>query len=184
MKKIITLNKKDGSKVKAVIKILDISYIDKILDLQQEIYDLLEQKEFYSCSNREDFEKNLNVRGKIIGCITEETDELVAIGVYAKFEYGEENYGHDLDIKGEDLLQVANFESTIVHPEYRGNSLQKIIIENLEELAKADNIKCIGVTAAPDNKYSVENIKKLGFEIVKEKIKYGGLKRYVFRKNI
>jgi len=47
MKKIITLNKKDGSKVKAVIKILDISYIDKILDLQQEIYDLLEQKEFY-----------------------------------------------------------------------------------------------------------------------------------------
>jgi len=79
---------------------------------------------------------------------------------------------------------VANFESTIVHPEYRGNSLQKIIIENLEELAKADNIKCIGVTAAPDNKYSVENIKKLGFEIVKEKIKYGGLKRYVFRKNI
>ena len=35
-----------------------------------------------------------------------------------------------------------------------------------------------------DNKYSVDNIKSLGFEIVCEKLKYGGLRRYVFIKRI
>lgn len=55
----------------------------------------------------------------------EATDELVAIGVYAKFGYDEENYGYDIGVKGEELLYIANFESTIVHPDYRGNKLQK-----------------------------------------------------------
>lgn len=63
-------------------------------------------------------------------------------------------------------------------------SFKKILIEKLEELAKADNIKYICATAAPDNKYSSDNIKELGFEIVCEKEKYGGLRRYVFMKRI
>ena len=40
------LNKKDGKKVKSVIKLLDISYLDNILALQQYIYDLIENKDF------------------------------------------------------------------------------------------------------------------------------------------
>lgn len=178
------LNKKDGKKVKSVIKLLDISYLDNILTLQQYIYDLIENKDFYFCSSREELEMILNGRGKILGCIIEETNELVAIGVYAKFGYDERNYGYDFGIKGKEVLNVANLESTIVHPDYRGNKLQKILVENLEELAKTDNIKYISATAAPDNKYSVDNIKSSGFEIVCEKLKYGGLRRYVFIKRI
>ena len=79
---------------------------------------------------------------------------------------------------------LKGIESTVVKEEYRGNKLQKILIEKLEELAKADNIKYICATAAPDNKYSSDNIKELGFEIVCEKEKYGGLRRYVFMKRI
>lgn len=180
----LVLKKKDGKKVKAIIKLLDISYLSKILELQKKIYDLLENKEFYFCSSSEELEMILNVRGKILGCVIEETNELVAIGVYARFGYDEKNYGYDLEIKGQELLNVANFESTIVHPDYRGNKLQKILVEKLEELAKADDIKWICATAAPDNKHSVDNIKSLGFEIVDEKLKYGGLRRYVFVKRI
>ena len=180
----LILKRRDGEKVKATIKLLDISYLDKILELQKYIYDLLEEKEFYSCCSEEDLKKDLTERGRILGCIVEATDELVAIGVYAKFGYNEENYGYDIGVKGEELLYIANFESTIVHPDYRGNKLQKILIEKLEELAKADNIKYICATAAPDNKYSSDNIKELGFEIVCEKEKYGGLRRYVFMKRI
>ena len=40
----LILKRRDGEKVKATIKLLDISYLDKILELQKYIYDLLEEK--------------------------------------------------------------------------------------------------------------------------------------------
>ncbi len=39
-------------------------------------------------------------------------------------------------------------------------------------------------TAHPENVYSVNKFKKLGYEIVAEDLKYGGLPRYIFCKEI
>ena len=53
MKKIIS-NKKDERNIEVEFKLLDLSYIDKIMELQQNIYGGLENKDFYVCSDKEE----------------------------------------------------------------------------------------------------------------------------------
>lgn len=180
----ITLNKKDGRNVEAELKLLDLSYIDKIMELQRNIYDGLENKEFYSCSNREEFEETINGKGKIIGCVSLDENELIAIGVYVEYGYESHNYGYDVGLKGEELLKVGQLESTVVLENYRGNRLQKIMCEILEEVGKKSGIKYVCATAAPDNKYSVNTFKNLEYKIMADKLKYGGLRRYVLMKEL
>lgn len=183
MNKII-LKKKDGQEIEAELKELDLSYIDKIMDLQKNIYEGLANKDFYACTDREEFEDTIKANGKIIGCISLKTNELIAMGVYIEYGYGDHNYGYDINIQGEELLKVGQIESTVVNADFRGNKLQKIICEELEEIGKKSKMKYICSTVAPDNKFSVNTFEKLGYNIMADKLKYGGLRRYVFMKEI
>lgn len=180
----IVLNKKDGSSVQAEFKILDINYIDEILELQNDIYEGLENKEFYACSSREEFEEIINSKGKIIGCVSLNNNKLIAIGVYVKYGYEKHNYGYDVNISGEELLKVGQIESTIVLKDYRGNKLQKIICTYLENICKDEGMKWVGATVEPNNIFSLNTFVNSGYKIVLEKLKYGGLKRYVLIKGI
>lgn len=183
MKKLI-LKRKDGNNVEALLKLLDLTYVDKIMEIQQKIYDGLENKNFYSCSDKEEFVDTLNGKGKILGCVSLENNELIAMGVYIEYGYEDHNYGYDIEIKGEELLRVAQIESTVVLDEYRGNKLQKIMCENIEQMGIDAGMKYMCATAAPDNKFSVNTFENLGYSVVADKLKYGGLRRYVLMKKI
>lgn len=183
MNNIIEIKNKKGNKIKVVLKKLDLSYMEKIMNLQQEVVEGLENKEVYYSSTRKEFEKIIKEIGEIIGYVTLE-DELISLGVYCNFGFDKENYGYDIGLKGNELLKVGHIESTIVKEEYRGNNLQKAMCLKLEEIGKNKGSKIMMATASPYNPYSVNTFKKLGYEIVKDKIKYSGLRRYVFMKNI
>lgn len=180
----IVLNKKDGINVEAELKVLDLSYIDKIMELQLNIYEGLENKDFYSCSDKEEFMRTINEKGKIIGCVSLKDNELLAIGVYIEYGYEHHNYGYDIDIEGEELLKVGQLESMLVLKDYRGNRLQKLMCEILEKVSKYAGMSYICATAAPDNIYSVNTFKELQYKVMTEKLKYGGLRRYVLLKEI
>ena len=184
MNKKITLRKKDGTNVDGELKVLDITYIDKVMELQNEIYEGLENKDFYSCRGREEFEEIINGGGTAIGCVTLDDDELIAIGVYVEYGYEDHNYGYDIEMKGEELLKVGQLESTLVLEVYRGNRLQKIMCEMLEDVGRKSGMKYMCATAAPDNRFSCNTFEKLGYRVMVEKLKYGGLKRYVFMKEL
>jgi ribosomal protein S18 acetylase RimI-like enzyme len=81
-------------------------------------------------------------------------------------------------------LKVGQLEATLVSEAYRGNRLQKIMCEILEEVGKKAGMKYICATAAPNNKYSVNTFNELGYKIVADKLKYGGLRRYILMKEI
>lgn len=183
MIKNLNVKRKDGQTENIYLKVLDLSYMDKILNLQNDIYEGLDDKRLYSPSTREEFETYISDLGVAIGFLTE-NDELIAMGVFIKNGYNEHNYGYDLELKGDDLLKVGQIESTIVREEYRGNRLQKIICETLEEIGRDKKIEIMTATASPYNEFSVNTFKNLNYEIKKDKIKYGGLRRYVFAKNI
>ncbi|MDS0525113.1 GNAT family N-acetyltransferase [Clostridium sp. SHJSY1] len=179
----LEIKKKDGIICKGKFKFLNTSYLDKIMDLQQRILDDLKEKEWYSPSSKEEFQKNIEENGKILGCVLED-DSLIAIGVYCEYEYDNHNYGYDLNIKGEELLKVGQIESTLVKEEYRGNRLQKRICEMLEKEAVKNNMKILSATASPFNIYSVNTFKKLNYTVEADKLKYGGLRRYVLKKEL
>ncbi|MDD6795609.1 MAG: GNAT family N-acetyltransferase [Clostridiaceae bacterium] len=184
MERKIILKKKDDTKVEATMKFLNIDYIEKIMELQKKVYDGLDNKDFFSCSPKEEFEEMILRSGKIIGCVIEDTDELIAMGGYISYGYNDENYAYDLGLKGEDILSVGQIEATIVDKDYRGNKLQKLMCTQLEEVSRNNGDKIVAATAAPDNKYSVNTFLDLGYEIVCDKLKYGGLRRYVFKKEL
>lgn len=183
MNNILNLKRKDGIEVKVELKVLNISYLDKIMELQKIIIDGLENKELYADTEREEFEEYIKKNGKILGCVTED-DELIAMGVYAKKGYDKSNYGYDIGLENEELLKIGQIESTVVKEEYRGNKLQKIICEELEKIAVKEDTKILCATASPYNEFSVNTFKSLGYEIKKDKLKCGGLRRYVLAKII
>lgn len=180
----IVLKRKDGKRVEAQLKVLDLSYIDKIMELQSNIYEKLENRDFYACSDKEEFISTINGKGKIIGYISLKDNELIALSVYIEYEYDEHNYGYDIQMQGEELLKVGQLESMLVSEEYRGNKLQKIMGEILEKVCKDSGKKYICATVAPDNIYSINTFKDLDYKIVTEKLKYGGLRRYVLMKEV
>lgn len=179
----LRLKRKDEVEVKAELKELTISYLDKIMELQKIIIDGLENKELYADTEREEFEEYIKKNGKILGCVTED-DELIAMGVYAKKGYDKSNYGYDIGLDNEELLKVGQIESTVVKEAYRGNKLQKIICEELEKIAVKEDAKILCATASPYNEFSVNTFKSLGYEIKQDKLKYGGLRRYVLAKRV
>ena len=180
MKKLI-LKTKDGNTIEAMLKELDKSYIDAIMKVQNTIIENLDDKQLYAASEKDEFLDVIINKGKILGVLTSD-DKLIAMGVYVKNNYDSHNYGYDIGLEGEELLKVGQIESTVVLPEYRGNKLQKIICEALEEVAKDNNTPIVCATASPYNKYSVNTFLNLGYEIKADKLKYGGLRRYVLVK--
>lgn len=183
MEKII-LKRRDGELVKAALKVLDLNYIDKIMELQSDIYEKLENKDFYACSTRDEFISTINGKGRIIGYISLKDDELIAMSVYIEYGYDEHNYGYDIEIQGEELLKVGQIESMLVSEKYRGNRLQKRMGKRLETIGISLGKKYICATVAPNNVYSLNTFKELEYNIMAEKLKYGGLRRYVLMKEL
>lgn len=180
---ILRLKNKNGNIVNAKYKELDLSYIDKIIELQEIIMQDLDDKQLYAPTEREEFIEYFQKGAKIIGYLNEE-EELIAMAVYIKKGYDKGNYGYDLDLEGENLLKVGQVESTVVRSDYRGNGLQRLLCEKIEDIAKNEKVKLLTSTASPYNKYSVNTFEKLGYKIKKEKMKYGGLRRYVLAKEL
>lgn len=178
MYKIIEIKDKKGNLINAVIKTLSNKYIESIMNLQDEIINSLDDKSFFARTEKHEFEDIINTNGEILGVFTEE-DKLIAFGAMVKPHLLEFNLGYDLNFDKSKLMKVAHMESTVVHPSYRGNRLQRLLVQYLEEIAikKGCNIFC--ATVAPNNKFSLNTLLQLEYKIALEKEKYGGLKRYI-----
>lgn len=183
IKRIKITNREMNKEEVATLRIVKKEELSKVMKLQEKIMEWLENKDLYAQPAEEEFVESIEGKGDIIGCFNEE-DELIAMGVYCLHGMGKENYGYDIDLEGEDLLKVAQIEATVVHKDYRGNKLQNIICEEIEALAINDHMEILMATASPDNPHSLNTFLNNGFEVKKEKLKYGGLKRAILEKNI
>ena len=110
--------------------------------------------------------------------------KLAAVFVARTKELGEENHGKYMNLKEKDLERVAHMEIAMVDKKCRGRGLQKKLMEVAEDRLELLGFRWLMGTAHPENVYSVHNFQKLGYEIVAEALKYGGLPRYVFCKEI
>ena len=97
---------------------------------------------------------------------------------------GDENLGYDLKFDEEQRKQSAHMEIAMVRSSYRGNGLQKKLMEAAEEQLRSAGFRWLMGTAHPDNVYSVHNFEQLGYKLVTKALKYGGLPRYIFCKKI
>ena len=108
------------------------------------------------------------------------------LGAYFILRYcghSEHNYAAFMGIPEAEWEHWANADSVIVHPDWRGNGLQRILLEDALPLLRP-GIVGIGATVSPGNPYSLNNAKASGFEIVSRREVYGGHDRYLLAKHL
>jgi len=92
------------------------------------------------------------------------------------------NYGYDLDLCEEELLQVVHMDTSAVHPDYRGLGLQARMV-HMAEQELSGRKRILLSTVHPENRFSLNNMLNQGYGIQKRVGKYGS-ERYVLRKDI
>lgn len=84
------------------------------------------------------------------------------------------------DIEG----KCADIDGVIVLPEYRGNGLQKILVNYLESKAKEKGITNIVAEVTFGNDFSLKNLQALGYEIKTWYQKDENIKRHILLKEL
>lgn len=84
------------------------------------------------------------------------------------------------DING----KCADIDGIIVLPEYRGNGLQKILVNYLEKKAKEKGITNVVAEVTFDNEFSLKNLKESGYEIKTWYKKDENIKRHILLKKL
>lgn len=80
--------------------------------------------------------------------------------------------------------KCADIDGVIVLPEYRGNALQKILVNYLESKAKEKGITNIVAEVTFGNDFSLNNLQSLGYEIKTWYQKDENIKRHILLKEL
>lgn len=93
------------------------------------------------------------------------------------------NYAAFLGVPREEWEHWANADSAIVHADFRGNGLQRLMLGAALPLFPV-RITHIGATVSPENQYSLNNALASGFAIVSRREMYGGYDRYLLARKL
>lgn len=156
--------------------------IPNILALVDDVYTALPNKTWFSRDTDENLATYIIKEGFALKAECDNT--LVGIFIVRNKNLGDENLGHELNLDEAELSHVAHMEVAMVRKEWRGHSLQQQMMEQAEDILRGQNYYHLLGTAHPDNAPSVNTFLKLHYEKISEKIKYGGLPRCIFYKNL
>ncbi|PEU80262.1 N-acetyltransferase [Bacillus paramobilis] len=166
------------------VTLLSLEHIDQILSLQNVVVEALEDKSRLQPLSLEEFQYILEGNGMMIGAFIE--NELIAFRALLVPPIDDEHLGLDIGIPESELHRVIYQEISNVHPNCRGNGMQKILATVImDELQKEDSkYDYVCCTVAPFNIPSLKDKFAQGMEIAALKAKYGGSMRYVFVKKL
>jgi len=162
-----------------IIKTIDSTYIDKVIALQEIIIATLPDKKIYCPSSKDELLAQLNGQGICVG--VEIDSQLIAFSTIL-FPSANDNLGNDVGFSDEDLEKVCHKELTLVHPDFRGQGLQRKMFIILQAKAKDAGYGILMCTVAPENPYSLNNNLKNGMQALCVKRKYNDTWRIILSK--
>jgi ribosomal protein S18 acetylase RimI-like enzyme len=162
------------------VRRLKIEDLSAILNVQQVVLDTLEKKDTLQPLSDEEFRTILDGNGLMLGVFVR--NHLVAFRALWFPREDKENLGRDLGLSVDEQMNVVHQEITSVHPDYRGNGLQKrlafLVMKELENMNGSYHYVCC--TVHPFNLPSLKDKLSQGLLIAKVKEKYAGHLRYIF----
>ncbi|WP_377867057.1 GNAT family N-acetyltransferase [Bacillus sp. R86525] len=166
------------------VTLLSLEHMEQILSLQNVVVEALEDKGRLQPLSLEEFQYILEGNGMMIGAFIE--NELIAFRALLVPPIDDEHLGLDIGLPESELHRVIYQEISNVHPNCRGNGMQKILATVImDELQKEDSkYDYVCCTVAPFNIPSLKDKFAQGMEIAALKEKYGGSMRYVFVKEL
>ncbi|MFH1976261.1 MAG: GNAT family N-acetyltransferase [Pseudomonadota bacterium] len=173
------------TEVQYEIRILDPSYLPRIMELQQLIIENLLNKDTLQPFPADFMKEHLGRKGFVLGVLSG-NDLLAFRNVYfPDINDTEWNLGIDLEFPSRILNKVANLQMVCVHPSCRGNSIATTMnrhaIRIIKELGIRDHV-C--ATVSPYNFWNIKILLACGFIIKKLTKKYGGKLRYVVHQDL
>lgn len=162
-------------------KQLTLEDLPAIQTLQQQVCAALDDPNILQPLSREELLNILNGNGVMIGVF--DAKRCIAFRALLKPEVDEDEH-LGLDVGAVDLSRVLYQEISNVHPDYRGQNLQKrmatFILEQIDLLA----YDWMCSTVMPYNIASLKDKFLQGMYVYALKLKYGGKLRYVFGKQL
>lgn len=152
--------------------------------LMSQAHQTMEHPEWFAADDDVYLKKHLEKHGFIV---TAWTDEGTLAGFFViKYPSVSENYlGHLLNFSDTQLQQTVYMDSAVVSPTFQGNHLQSRMLQNAEAQLKNQFEHCLCLaTVHPDNRFSLTNMQKNGYEIQLTTALYGGLPRHVLLKEL
>lgn len=160
---------------------LTIEHIEQIEQLQREVCAALPDPNMLQPLSREELVNILGGNGMMIGVFDEE--RCIAFRALLKPEVDEDEH-LGLDVDATDLSRVLYQEISNVHPDYRGQNLQKRMAEYILQQVDLSAYDWMCATVMPFNIASLKDKFAQGMHVYALKLKYGGKLRYVFGKRL
>lgn len=179
----IITRKSDQKKYNYYIIQLDERHLSQVIELNDYVIKNLEKKDICVSLSTEEWKNVLGNNGIVLGVFVNQ--RLVGVRT-TLFPYdSEENLGSYIGLPQEEMSKVVHLDTTNIHSDFRGNSLQKRMIDvTLKMLRKSKNFKHLFTTVSPFNIPSIKSILFFNIPIIGLELKYGGLLRYVFYQNL
>ena len=162
------------------------SDVGEIFEIMKAGKDFCEDSEWYCIDDENYIREHIAAHGFVLKAVPDCSEALgrrIAGFLIVDFPGDKEgNMGKFAGIDPAEYENVAYMDSAAVRPEFRGNKLQqRLILEAERELKKTKYVHLM-CTIHPDNVYSLNNMKGLGYEVVAREKMYGGLPRLVLYK--
>lgn len=173
-----------------IMRLITTAELRDAFALQKYVYDQLPNKQVLFMDSYEEMFDDMKRGAKVIG-VFNKAGEIIAYRYIGFPGLSDKNLGIDINIPSEELTKVAHLETTVVHPDYRGNSLQSLTLQQAIPMVKEYGYSHLLCTVSPQNVYSLFNIMKNGLRIKALKRKYGaekdgkdGMWRFILHKNM
>ncbi len=165
------------------VHLLNESHIQKLMTLQLEVVEALEDKAILQPLDEGELNFILRGNGVMIGVFVEE--KLIAFRALLQPELDDEHLGYDIGLTTEDeLKKILYQEISNVHPAYRGYGLQRTMADIIMQQVDLTKFNVVCATVMPGNIASLKDKFSQGMHVAALKLKYGGKLRYVFMKDL
>ena len=181
----VLLSKINGiptNNVYADIRYINEENFDDIIKLYNIVNEDLDGKSWLKFRGHDYLHEILNRGGFIIGCYL--GDEIIASALCETPSINDLELINELEIPYEDVINTYISGYVMVHPTYRGNSLQSTLLDIRIKLSQIRGKKYIITAVAIDNVFSLNNIINAGFKVGTTKPKEDGTLRYILYKEI
>ena len=162
-----------------IFRTLTMDDIDAIEQLQVEVCAALDDPNILQPLSRDELTNILGGNGVMIGVFNEV--ECIAFRALLKPDINEEEH-LGRDVGASDLSRVLYQEISNVHPNYRGQNLQKRMAQYILQQVDLSSYDWMCATVMPFNIASLKDKFSQGMKVYALKLKYGGKLRYVFGK--
>lgn len=166
-----------------IIRVLDRDDMPQVIGLQNFVINLMENKSFCVSLTPEEHYEIMDGNGESIGLFVQ--GKLCAVCSILFPGRREDNMARQLGFDDQELTHVAQLELSLVHPDWRGNNLQKRMAGMLARRAKKKkNYRYLFTTVSPYNYPSIKTVTSMGLNIAKLCKMYCQWDRYVVYKNL